>query len=47
MTRGLRHFAEYFAGDEANYVLIGGVPTVLILEDNALVARIRQAYGLN
>lgn len=39
MTHGLHHFAQYFAGDEGKYVLIGGVPTVMLLEDSALVAR--------
>ena len=28
MARGLSHFGQYFTGDEAKYVLIGGVPTV-------------------
>lgn len=39
MARGVNHFARYFAGDEAKYVLIGGVPTVLLLEDAGLNAR--------
>lgn len=39
MARGVSHFAQYFAGDEAKYVLIGGVPTVLLLEENGLASR--------
>ncbi|MFA5938227.1 MAG: hypothetical protein WC809_02635 [Sinimarinibacterium sp.] len=39
MARGVSHFAQYFAGDEAKYVLIGGVPTVLLLEQGGLAAR--------
>lgn len=39
MARGVSHFAQFFAGDEAKYALIGGVPTVLLLEENGLVSR--------
>ncbi len=39
MARGIDHFAQHFAGAEDQYVLIGGVPTVLLLEENGLDAR--------
>jgi len=39
MVRGLDTFAAFFAGDEARYVLIGGVATQLVLEEAALPAR--------
>ncbi len=39
MVRGLDTFAEYFAGDEACYVLIGGVATQLALESADMPAR--------
>lgn len=39
MARGLSRFAQCFAGDEAKYVLIGGVPTALLLEEGGLAAR--------
>ena len=37
--RGLDTFARFFAGDEARYVLIGGVASQLVLEDAGLRAR--------
>ncbi|MCB1744844.1 MAG: phosphoenolpyruvate carboxykinase (ATP), partial [Gammaproteobacteria bacterium] len=39
MVKGLDRFADFFAGDEAHYVLIGGVATYLALEDAGLQAR--------
>lgn len=39
MVKGLDVFADFFAGDEAHYVLIGGVATQLVLEDVGLPAR--------
>lgn len=39
MVKGLDTFAEFFAGDEGHYVLIGGVATQLTLEDAGLPAR--------
>lgn len=39
MVKGLDIFAAFFAGDEAHYVLIGGVATQLVLEDAGLPAR--------
>ena len=39
MVRGLDTFAAYFAGDEARYVLIGGVATQLVLEEAGLPVR--------
>lgn len=39
MVKGLATFASYFAGDEAHYVLIGGVATQLALEDAQLRTR--------
>lgn len=39
MVRGLNRFAAYFAGYEDQYVLIGGVATVLALEAAGLDAR--------
>ncbi|WP_029890490.1 hypothetical protein [Polycyclovorans algicola] len=39
MVRGLATFAAHFAGYEDQYVLIGGVATVLALEDAGLEAR--------
>ena len=39
MVRGLDTFARFFAGDEARYVLIGGVASPLVLEDAGLQAR--------
>lgn len=39
MVRGLETFAAFFAGDEARYVLIGGVATQLVLDDAGLPAR--------
>lgn len=39
MVRGLDTFAAFFAGDQARYVLIGGVATQLVLEEAALPAR--------
>lgn len=40
MVKGLDRFAAYFAGYEAQYVLIGGVATVLALEEAGLDARV-------
>jgi hypothetical protein len=39
MVKGLDRFAAFFAGDEACYVLIGGVATQLVLEEAGLPAR--------
>lgn len=39
MVKGLDTFASFFAGDEAHYVLIGGVATQLVLEAAGLPAR--------
>ena len=39
MVRGLDTFAAFFAGDEARYVLIGGVATQLVLEEAGLPVR--------
>ncbi len=39
MVTGLDVFAAHFAGDEAHYVLIGGVATQLVLEEAGLSAR--------
>lgn len=39
MVKGLDTFASYFAGDEACYVLIGGVATQLALENARMQAR--------
>lgn len=39
MVRGLQTFATFFAGEEARYVLIGGVATQLVLEQAGLPAR--------
>lgn len=39
MVKGLSVFAEFFAGYEEQYVLIGGVATYLALEDAGLEAR--------
>ena len=39
MVKGLDRFAEFFAGNEAHYVLIGGVATHLALEDAGLQDR--------
>lgn len=39
MVRGLDTFAAFFAGDESRYVLIGGVASLLVLEDAGLQAR--------
>ncbi|MBD9537152.1 nucleotidyl transferase AbiEii/AbiGii toxin family protein [Stenotrophomonas sp. STM01] len=39
MVRGLDTFAAFFAGDEAHYVLIGGVATQLVLEEAGLPVR--------
>ncbi len=39
MVRGLDRFAAFFAGDEARYVLIGGVATQLVLAEAGLSAR--------
>lgn len=39
MVKGLDVFATHFAGDEARYVLIGGVATYLVLEEAGLAAR--------
>lgn len=39
MVKGLDTFAAFFAGDEARYVLIGGVASQLVLEDAGLQAR--------
>jgi hypothetical protein len=39
MVRGLDAFATWFHGDDAHFVLIGGVATQLVLEDAGLPAR--------
>lgn len=39
MMQGLETFARYFAGDEARYILIGGVATQLVLGEAGLPAR--------
>lgn len=39
MVRGLETFGAFFAGDESRYVLIGGVASMLVLEDAGLQAR--------
>jgi hypothetical protein len=39
VVRGLDTFAAFFAGDEARYVLIGGVATQLVLEEAGLPVR--------
>jgi hypothetical protein len=39
VVKGLDTFAVFFAGDEARYVLIGGVASQLVLEDAGLQAR--------
>ena len=39
MVRGLDTFAAFFTGDEARYVLIGGVATQLVLGEAGLPAR--------
>lgn len=39
MVKGLDTFAAFFAGDEARYVLIGGVATQLVLEEAGLPVR--------
>lgn len=39
MVKGLDVFAAYFAGDEARYVLIGGVATHLVLDEAGLATR--------
>lgn len=39
MVKGLEVFAAFFAGHEANYALIGGVATQLVLDDAGLPAR--------
>lgn len=46
MARGLSHFGQYFTGDEAKYVLIGGVPTVLLLEEGGLTARATKDFDV-
>ena len=38
MVKGLDVFAAFFAGHEANYALIGGVATQLVLDDAGLPA---------
>ena len=40
MVKGLDTFAAFFAGDEARYVLIGGVATQLLLEEAGLPMRV-------
>lgn len=39
MVKGLDTFATFFSGDEARYVLIGGVASQLVQEDAGLPAR--------
>jgi len=39
VVKGLETFATFFAGDESRYVLIGGVASMLVLEDAGLQAR--------
>lgn len=39
MVKGLDIFAAFFAGHEANYALIGGVATQMVLEEAGLPAR--------